>query len=393
MIDSELQTGLDSIQTETKNLFLNLQARCDGLKSQNAEMQRQLDALDAKSQGRLVAADAPKDLATLISEHPAYQERKAAGFSGRSRLVMEFPGVSPFQTKTNITDATLGVQSTGTIPLVRLPGVPGMARQGLRIRDLMNVINVNTGSAFDYAKQSVRTNATSPQVEAQPKAESTYLWNSVSDTFRTIAHFTNVSRQALDDVPWLRNQLDSELIYGLKLKEENEILSGSGTGVHLNGIITQATAFDTATYNVAADGWTYLDQLRSAKLQARLAGLATYAPSAYVLHPSDMAKIELLKSTLGLYVVGNPLTGAPMKYIWDLPVVESDSISAGTFLVGAFDSAVQLIDRMVTTVEISFEHASNFTSNLCTILAELRIGLAVQVPTAFITGSFSRSPQ
>ena len=389
----EERKSLGSALTETKTALVAANEKITA-------MQTQLDAVDAKTQQKLTGgATEIKSFSELLTEHPdfvAAKEHGFAGISGRKSLNLSF-GVSAFQRKmmelkTNITDATMGFGTSGLLMPVRLPGVTGLARQALRIRDVMNVVPQTTGSIFDFAKQTTRTNAPSPQIEAATKAESTYLWSTGTDSIRTIAHFTNVSRQALDDVPWLRTQLDSELIYGLAVKEEAEILSGAGTGVHLNGIITQATAFDTATYDVAVDGWTYLDQLRNAKLQARLAGLATYAPNAYILHPSDMAKIELLKSTFGLYIVGDPITGAPMKFIWGLPVVESDSISAGTFLVGAFDSAVTLIDRMATTVDISFEHASNFTANLATVLCEERIGLAVRVPTAFITGTFSKSP-
>jgi HK97 family phage major capsid protein len=266
-----------------------------------------------------------------------------------------------------------------------------MAQQELRVRDLMTVANQGTGFSFDWLRQKTRTNVASPQVEASAKSESTYDYETVSGTIRTIAHFLNVSKQALSDLPWLRTQLDSELMYGLKLKEESEILAGSGVGVHLSGIITQATAFDTSLL-IAAAGWTRIDVLRMAKLQARLAGLATYAPSGIVLHPTDMARIESTKDTTGLYIVGDPTTGQMVKFVWGLPVVESDSITSGTFLVGAFNTGATLIDREQAGVEISFEHSSNFTSNLATILCEERIGLAVRVPTAFITGSFTTSP-
>lgn len=388
MDHNEIKAIIDSMTGETKAAFSALKAQHDELKTANGNMQRQLDAIDAAGQGRLITAPETKSLGQMITEHPAFQERKANGFAGRQPLTMTFN----LERKTNITDATMGTQTTGTIPLVRLPGVPALPRQALRIRDVMRKATVDIGSAFDYAKQSTRSNATSPQVEATTMAESTYLWNSASDFFRTIAHFTNVSRQALSDVPWLRAQLDSELIYGLNIKEEAEILSGAGTGVHLNGIITQATAFDTATYNTGS--WQRIDQLRKAKLQARLAGLASYAPSAYVLHPGDMEALELTKDSYGRYLIGDPQggPGIEIKTIWGLPVVESDSITPGTFLVGPFDTGAILLDRQSVTVEISFEHASNFTANLATILCEERVGLAVQVPSAFVTGSFSQSP-
>jgi HK97 family phage major capsid protein len=249
---------------------------------------------------------------------------------------------------------------------------------------------MTSGNSFDFVKQSGRTNGASPQIEASPKAESTYTWTAASDTVKTIAHFTNISRQALDDITWIQGAINGELTYGLKLREEAEILSGDGTGQHLNGILHQASAYDTGL-NVGSD--QRLDTLRHAKLQARLAGLGTFAPDGIVLHPTDMEKIELIKTeeggaNKGVYIIGDPRTGPAVKLVWGLPVVESDSISAGTFLIGSFGVAAELIDRMQAMIEISFEHNVNFTSNLATILCEERIGLAVRRPEAFITGSF-----
>ena len=106
-----------------------------------------------------------------------------------------------------------------------------------------------------------------------------------------------------------------------------------------------------------------------------------------------MQKIELIKSeeggaNKGIYIFGDPKTGPVVKTAWGLPVVESDSIAVGTFLVGAFGTGAQLIDRLQAMIEISFEHANNFTANLATLLAEERIGLAVRRPESFIYGTF-----
>ncbi len=334
-----------------------------------------------------------KTLGDLVTTAPEFLEAKAHSFMGDrplGRPIRLNVSAFPLSLKTDITETNIGSATTGVLVQQRLPGIVVLAQQQLRIRDVMNVVPA-TGASFDYVYQATRTNVASPQTEGSAKSQSYYNWQSTSGSIRTIAHYVNVSRQALDDIPWLRRQIDSELTYGLKLKEESEILSGDGTGVHLSGIITGATAFDT-DYLSATLGWTRLDILRYAKLQARLAGLATYAPNAFVLHPTDMAQIELTKDSQGLYIVGDPRTGAEVKFVWGLPVVESDSITAGTFLTGAFNTAADLMDRQAVSIEISYEHDTNFTKNLATVLCEERIGLAIKKADTFITGSFTTSP-
>lgn len=364
------------VSSETKEKIDRIETRLD-------QFAAQLNNPSGGTQHPLV-----KSVGELVTESASFAEAKAAQFGGARPIRVAMPGAFP-ERKTTITTGGLGSGTTGILMPQRLPGVTGLPQQALRIRDLMTVTQMTSGNSFDYVRMLARTNAASPQIEAAAKSESTYTWQTVSDTVKTIAHFTNVSRQAVEDVPWLQTMINSELMYGLLLKEEAEILAGDGTGQHVKGLITQATAYNTAL-NVAAD--TKLDKLRHAKLQARLVGLGTFAPDGIVLNPTDMAAIELLKDenggvNKGRYIIGDPRGGPEITLLWGLPVVESDSIAAGTFLIGAFKTAAQLIDRMAAMVEISWEHASNFTANLATILCEERIGLACRRPEAFITGA------
>lgn len=375
--------NLGTVTVETKTAI-------ESLNGTLKEMQTQLDAVDKRTQQAAGTDANVKTLADRIFETAEYQDHKKTDFMlGKKHLNWVFEG-GIFQRKT-ISNIGLGNATSGVLSPVRIPGIFDMARQALRIRDVMRVRTQSTGNSFDYLYQSTRTNNASPQHEGVAKSESDLNWQTGSGQIRTIAHFVTCTRQSLSDNPWLRGKVDEELMYGLKVKEEAQILSGDGTGINLNGLITQATAFDTALL-VASAGWTRLDVLRYAKLQARLAGLATYAPSAMVLHPYDMAKIELTKDANGLYIVGDPKTGTEVKFVWDLPTVESDSIPQGTFLVGAFNTAADLIDREQVSVDISFEHANNFTENKATILCEERIGLAVEKAAAFIKGTFTTSP-
>jgi hypothetical protein len=133
-------------------------------------------------------------------------------------------------------------------------------------------------------------------------------------------------------------------VYGLKVKEEAEILSGDGTGVHLNGIITQATAFDTTLLSRRS---VDLDSTSCGGLSSRRVSRAsprTPRAGSCCTRPT-WRSLELTKDSYGHYIIGDPKTGAEVDMVWKLPVVESDSIAAGTFLVGAFNTAADLIDR------------------------------------------------
>ena len=107
------------------------------------------------------------------------------------------------------------------------------------------------------------------------------------------------------------------------------------------------------------------------------------------MHPTDWYNIEIAKvgASDDRYVVGNPrdMMGPTL---WGIPVVITNSITAGTFLIGSFALGAEIKDREQATIEVSRENSDNFVKNMITILAEERIALVVYRTEAFITGAF-----
>ena len=65
--------------------------------------------------------------------------------------------------------------------------------------------------------------------------------------------------------------------------------------------------------------------------------------------------------------------------------------TGGTFLVGSFREGATLWERDTDRLHLSDSHASNFTSNILTLLAELRAALTVLKPSAFVKGTLGAS--
>jgi HK97 family phage major capsid protein len=74
--------------------------------------------------------------------------------------------------------------------------------------------------------------------------------------------------------------------------------------------------------------------------------------------------------------------------IWGKAVIPTNSIAAGTFLVGAMQMGAQVWDRQDANVQISYEDGDNFKKNMATLRAEERLALTVYRPAAFVSGSF-----
>ncbi len=259
--------------------------------------------------------------------------------------------------------------------------------QRLFIRDLLPV-GRTTSNSVRYFRETGFTNNAAPVSEnpAGPKPESDLTFEEDNAPVVTIAHWIPASKQILADVPMLMSYINTRLSYGLKLNEEAQLLKGSGVGLNINGLVTQATAYANPGVTVLAE--TAIDRLRIAMLQVNLAEMVA---DGIVLNPVDWAEIELTKTTDRAYLFVSP-TGVSTPSLWGLPVVASVSMDIDEFLVGSFQQGAMLLDREDMNITVSTEDRDNFVRNMVTILAEERLALTVFRPEAFVTGDFTGLP-
>lgn len=276
-------------------------------------------------------------------------------------------------------------QNQPLVPQQQLQGIQQLPNRELTIRDLIPV-GQTTSNLIQYVKENVFTNNAGPQVSGSPtvaaenatKNESDITFTLANAPVVTLAHFILASRQVLDDAPMLQSYINTRLIYGLKLEEEDEILNGDGSVGQLDGLMHQATAF-----NRAATG-TKMDILRRSITQLQL---SEYSAQIIVLNPADWEDIELTKDTQGRYIIANPASLIGPR-LWSLQVIPTNSMTSGQFLTANLTQAAQLWDRQQAAVEVSREDSDNFRKNMVTILAEERLALTVYRPSALIKGQF-----
>jgi HK97 family phage major capsid protein len=293
----------------------------------------------------------------------------------RGRLIVEVKDISSLTTDAAGSVGALVTQATRV-------SAPPLPQRRMTIRALLAPGNTNS-NLIEYDREKGFTNNAAPVAEGDPKPQSEIQYEDASAPVRTIAHWMRASVQILADAPGLRSIIDQRLRYGLAYKEEVQLLTGSGSGQNLSGLITNATTY-SASFAVA--GETQIDKLRLAMLQV---ALAEYAANGHVLNPIDWAVIETLKDGEGRYLIGNPQGGVQAQ-LWGLPVVATQAQTVDKFLTGAFDLAAQIFDRQDATVEVSTEDGDNFTKNKVTIRAEERLALAIYRPESLIYGDFGR---
>ena len=277
--------------------------------------------------------------------------------------------------------------SAGDLIVPQHVGLILPAQRRLTIRDLLSW-GRTTSNSVEFVRETGYTNNAAPVSEnpTNVKPESNLVFELDSAPVATIAHWIRASKQVLSDVAMLASYIDGRLRYGLGLKEEAQLLMGSGIGLNMDGLYTQAIAYSNPGVTVQAE--TAIDRLRIALLQVTL---AEYDADGIVLSPVDWAEIELTKTTDNAYLFASP-TGMAVPGLWGRPVVATQAMTAGDFLVGSFQQAAQGWDREDATVTVSTEDRDNFVKNMVTILAEERVALTVYRPEALVKGDFDGLP-
>jgi HK97 family phage major capsid protein len=272
--------------------------------------------------------------------------------------------------------------SAGDLLVPQYDGIIPTPRRRLTIRDLL-AQNRTSAASIVYMKETLFTNNAAPVAENTRKPESDITYEAMTANVVTIAHFIKLAKQILDDVPALQGEINNAMTWGLKYKEELQLLLGNGVGLNMNGIYTQAQAYVNPGVTVVAEN--VIDRLRLMILQA---SLAEYEADALVLNPINWAGIELSKDTTNAYLFGMP-GNLLNPSLWNRPVVATQAMAVDTALVGAFQQGAMLYDREDLNVVIATQNEDDFVNNMITVRVEERLAMAVKRPQAFVKGSIA----
>lgn len=343
-----------------------------------------LDAIEAKYNRTGEGQPEAKSIGQIFIESESYATGVITKKNGRAR--QEFKGLVKGMDVKAIVNAT--GQNQPLVPDMRVQGIIAPQLRRLTIRDLLPVGRTQS-NLVQYVTETLFTNNAGPQVGASPTVAAENVTKPESDlTFAlnqaavaTLAHFILASKQVLEDAPMLQSYIDSRLLYGLKLEEEDQILNGDGAFGNLSGLFLNAVLYNRQ----AGHGTdTKIDILRRLQTQVALQEMDT---DFYALNPVDWEEIELTKDSTGRYILARPESLAPPT-LWGKPVIATQSVTVNNYLGGNATLAAQIWDREDASVEVSREDGDNFKKNMVTILAEERLALTIYRPAALVKGTF-----
>jgi HK97 family phage major capsid protein len=357
-----IKARIDGMQGDS-NMLAEIDRLTSGMAQAAAEGNAHREARELRSLGQQFIAD------------PQYRAWiKAEGHRQKGTLS---PGVE-------LQATTLDTSSGSGGPLI-LPdnrtGLVELLFKRLVIADLIAPGTTDSNS-IAYMKEKTFTNAADTVAEGGLKPESTLVFEAATSAVRKIAHWIPVTEEMLEDFKQTASIIDSRLRLGLDLKEEDQLLNGTGIAPNILGL-NALTGLSTAVVRGADSNMDAIFKQITA-----ISTTVFVMPDGIVMNPINWQTIQLLKNAAGNYMGSGPWAPAQSPTLWGLPVAVTPSEVANSALVGAFRSSAQIFRKGGVRVESSNSHASFFVNNLVAIRAEERLALAVYREAAFgkVTG-------
>jgi len=326
----------------------------------------------------------PSTVGEAFVNSDAYKGYKEDGVKGVDSTVKFSPAYGE--------KATLGAGLTASFPpeVLRQPGILESAlRDPDAVIGLFDQIETNQNS-FAYMEETTFTNAAAEQSEQATTAEAELDFTEQTAPIRKVGVFLPVTEELLADVNGIQGYVNSRLGTMMKLRLDNQLLSGDGSAPNMEGVLTKSgiNTFDYALPYAGELG--KIGQIYQAITEIRKD--AFVEPDAIIMHPSDwydivtsVTEVDTSGSKNPLFVVAGGFGTDAAPRIWGLPVVASTAISAGTVLVGKFGGgeAAHVVMRSGLDLAVSDSHSDFFLKGKLAIRATMRVGLAVYRQEAF----------
>lgn len=214
-------------------------------------------------------------------------------------------------------------------------------------------------SAVEYSRYTGQQGAAAVQAgEGAAKAAVRPDHSLITQGALTVAGFSKMSRQSMNDSAELRRSVDTTLSRSVNTALDVALTTG-GTGF-VGGFAALATAYTSPVYT------SLVDAISEGVATMQTAG---FVPDVVAVSPADWLAITVMKDSAGQYLSGAYLGEMPSA-MRGLRVVLSPTVATGkALLIDSMHADLLIVDGF--TVEVGYV-GDDFTNNLVTLLGELR---------------------
>jgi HK97 family phage major capsid protein len=253
--------------------------------------------------------------------------------------------------------------------------------------------NSNTGSTTGKFVTYVQQTADSSvgwTAEGKPKTEGEPAWEEISEEVKKIASYVKVSKEMLEDLSFIRAEINNDLMLSVKEGIENALIAGVPGSI--NGLLDVGMglpAFGAGPFALSVPNANITDLLRIVMAQIEA---ANFTPTHVIMNPQDIAELQITKGTDATYTYPMYLPtqdGLGEMRVAGMRVISSTYIAQDKYVVGDLSKLnIRFRDNIAMSVGLDQD---DFTKNMVTILAEARLVSYVkknQKP-AFVVGTIS----
>ena len=201
---------------------------------------------------------------------------------------------------------------------------------------LLDMVNSSTTNAslFEWVEKTGYEGGVTMVAEGAVKPQGDWDLALFSQKPKKDAIIVTVSKEMLDDIDGMAQDIEDEIYEQIRLFTESAVLNGDGTGNNIVGLNANATPFTAGAFLNTVVSANEFDCLRVAVNQIEL---NNDFPNYILMHPTDATKMELVKDATTSQYILPPFASVDGTTIKGLPVRTSTLVAQGVAYVGNFN--------------------------------------------------------
>lgn len=320
----------------------------------------------------------PGEQVVLADGYEEWAKNTRGPFSIEVRnLIGEFPNTPQYNSVAN------GFMPVGS-PVLS-PG--SMQRRRAFVRDLVSVQGTGL-KVIPYVREINQvTNETGFQMTAEgsAKPEVTATFELYSAIVEKMAGWLPITDEIVADAPTLMGYINTRLEYMAMIREEQQVMAGTGTSPQIQGLATLSGTQTQAMVTGAGNDQDFPGTIAAAA--GKLENVDGFLDGV-VANPLDfwvaVGKRHVNQFDNG-FGGGAPNTPpAPGSVTWGEPCVRTRAVAAGTAWAGSWRLGCTLFDRETFNVRVKDQHSDWAVRNINLVIGEKRIAVAWHRPALFV---------
>ena len=395
-LKTELKTAADvAVKKEIEAKMAELKTQLEAITEVKNDIKVIKDAAD-KNQKALDELIAAKNQKPIVEKEQTFNDAVAKSLDENHDSIQKFARKETknlsIEVKAVADVSTANVTGGSVWGAIYRPGIITNPSQIGHMRGIIRTSAAGPGTDYYFMRENGSGEGAPAPTSEKKAADATNVGTGLKPSFdidlveasvkfETIAGIMPISRKAMMNVKGLLSFLQMRVPEKLLDVEDSQILYGTGTSPEISGL------FDTGNYQ---DSTTTADVLAEALIDdiATLEDTYKRVANGIVLRPVDYHSFFKNKAAgSGEYdLPTNVVFVNGVLYVSGIPVYKSTALTAGDYLVGAFEGVELLVQESIR-LEFFDQDGTNVRTNQTTLRVEETVALPIFGDNFFIKGS------